>query len=205
MIKSILLPYQYRNKNRIVNNKFKNNSDKIVILLPGTLEPRKQQFLFLKLFIIFVRLNPEINVRVITFGNCWHPHEKLNELIKKSNNKIEYLGIIDNEKLFELYKTASFSCFLSYYEGFGFPISESLWHGTPVLTANFGSMYEIAQYRGCYCIDVTKEHEIYTALETLIKNPNVLDKLNKEIEVADFNKCTWENYADKIYKEIIDI
>jgi len=206
LIKSVLLPYQYRNKNKIIRNEIASyNNDEIIILLPGTLEPRKQQILFLELFSIFVRLNPEINVRVVTFGNCWFPIEKLNELIKNSNNKIEYLGNIDNEKLFELYKTATFSCFLSYYEGFGFPISESLWHGTPVLTANFGSMYEIAQYGGCYCIDVTKEVEIYNALETLIKNPNILDNLKKEIEVAEFNKCTWENYADKIYKEIMNI
>ena len=204
LVKSILLPYQYRNKNRKFYNDTDKNNEPITILLPGTLEPRKQQLLFMKLFVKFVNLNPQINIKLITFGHRWYSMEALNQIIESSNNKIEYLGIIANEKLFELYKTASFSCFISYYEGFGFPISESLWHGTPVLTANFGSMNEIANYGGCYCIDVTKEAEIYNALETLVKNPEVLIRLKKEIEDTDFITCTWENYADKIYKEIME-
>ena len=48
---------------------------------------------------------------------------------------------------------ATFTCFISIYEGFGFPISESLWHGIPVLTSNFGSMEEIAICGGCYSIN----------------------------------------------------
>ena len=204
LVKSILLPYQYRNKNRVFYNEPDKNNEPITILLPGTLEPRKQQFLFMKLFAKFINLNPEINIKLITFGHSWYTMDELNKIIESSNNKIEYLGVITNEKLFELYKTASFSCFISYYEGFGFPISESLWHGTPVLTANFGSMNEIAKYGGCYCIDVTKEAEIYNALETLVKKPEVLMRLKKEIEDTEFIRCTWENYADKIYKEIMD-
>jgi glycosyltransferase involved in cell wall biosynthesis len=204
LVKSILLPYQYRNKNRIFYSEADKNNGPITILLPGTLEARKQQYLFMKIFNKFIKLNPQINVEVISFGHCWVPMEKINKEIEISNGKIKYLGIIANEKLFELYKTASFSCFISYYEGFGFPISESLWHGTPVLTANFGSMNEIANYGGCYCIDVTKEDEIYNALEILIKNPEVLIRLKKEIEDTDFITCTWENYADKIYKEIME-
>jgi len=105
--------------------------------------------------------------------------------------------------LFELYKNVSFSCFISYYEGFGFPISESLWHGTPVLTANFGSMYEIAKHGGCYCVDTNNEDEIYESLEVLVKNPSVLLELKKEIENANFS--TWDSYADEVYNEIIDM
>ena len=197
-VKSILLPYQYRNKNRIVRNII--NNDKITILLPGTIEPRKQQLLFIKIINRWIQLNPTINIEVITFGHVWYPMEQLNTEIEKSNGKIKYLGVVSNETLFDLYKTASFSCFLSYYEGFGFPISESLWHGTPVLTANFGSMSEIAKYGGCYCMDTTDENEIYKALDTLVKKPEILEKLKKEIEQAPFT--TWENYADEIYQEI---
>jgi glycosyltransferase involved in cell wall biosynthesis len=205
LVKSILLPCQYRNKNRVFCNEPNKDNKPFTILLPGTIEPRKQQIIFMKLFAKFVELNPQINIKLITFGHCWCSMDVLNKIIESSNNKIEYLGIIANEKLFELYKTASFSCFISYYEGFGFPIAESLWHGTPVLTANFSSMNEIADYGGCYCIDVTKEAEIYNALETLVKKPEVLMRLKKQIEDSSFiTYSTWENYADKIYKEIME-
>jgi glycosyltransferase involved in cell wall biosynthesis len=200
--KSILLPYQYRNKPRILNNEITN--DKITILLPGTLEPRKQQLLFIEIFYKFIELNPEIDVELVIFGEVWNIYiEIMNIMINKSKNKIKYLGRISNEHLFELYKNASFSCFISYYEGFGFPISESLWHSTPVLTANFGSMREVAKLGGCYCVDTTNKTEIYQALDVLVKNPEILINLRKEINNA--NLKTWENYADEIYNELIKI
>ena len=201
IVKSILLPYQYRNKKRTINTKIEK---KISILLPGSIEYRKQQLLFIKLFNKFITLNPNIDVELISFG---HIHIKIKDEfdaeIKKSNNKIKHLGIIDNNKLFELYKKTSFTCYISYYEGFGLPISESLWHGTPVLTSNFGSMYEVAKKGGCYCIDSRNENEIYEALEKLIVSPDLLDKLKKEIECANFT--TWKSYADEVYNELVNM
>ena len=202
IVKSILSPYQYRNKTQIINNNTLNCNNTISILLPGTIEPRKQQLLFMQLFNKFIQNNPEINAEIITFGHVYDKPSFDTE-IENSHGKIKYLGIIDNNQLFELYKNVSFSCFISYYEGFGFPISESLWHGTPVLTANFGSMYEIAKHGGCYCVDTNNEDEIYEALEVLVKNPNVLLELKKQIENAAFT--TWESYADEVYNEIIDM
>ena len=200
IIKSILLPYQYRNKERLINPENKNK--KISILLPGSIEDRKQQLTFMRLFNKFITLNPKIDVELITFGHIFLTNkEDIFEEIKKSNNQIKYLGIINNDKLFELYKSASFSCYISYYEGFGLPISESLWHGTPVLTSNFGSMYEVSKEGGCYCIDTTSENEIYEAIEKLVKTPEILVKLKKEIACANFT--TWENYADSVYNEIM--
>ena len=52
------------------------------------------------------------------------------------------MGLVSNEVLFDLYKNATFTVFISKYEGYGFPIAESLWHGTPVLISNCGSMIE---------------------------------------------------------------
>ena len=201
-VTSILLPYQYRSSERYINTEFKNN--KISILLPGSIEDRKQQLLFIKLFNKFITLNPKIDIELITFGHIYNnKDEEVLEEIKKSNNKIKYLGIINNNIIFDLYRSATFSCYISYYEGFGLPISESLWHGTPVLTSNFGSMCEVAQKGGCYCVDTKDENEIYEALEKLVKSPEILVKLRKEIEKTDLT--TWESYADNIYNEILSV
>jgi len=200
-VTSILLPYQYRSKERYINSEFKKN--KLSILLPGSIEDRKQQLVFIKLFNKFITLNPKIDIELITFGHIYNNKDEVLEEIKKSNNKIKYLGIINNNILFDLYRSATFSCYISYYEGFGLPISESLWHGTPVLTSNFGSMYEVAHKGGCYCVDTKDENEIYEALEKLVKNPEILVKLRKEIEKADLT--TWESYADDVYNEILSV
>ena len=97
---------------------------------------------------------------------------------------------------------ATFTCYISIYEGFGFPISESLWHGIPVLTSNFGSMEEIAICGGCYSINTNNEIEIYEALNHLIVNPLLIEKLKNEINKSILN--TWQDYGGKVYKEIMD-
>jgi hypothetical protein len=199
-IVSIPLPYQYRNTphNRLREKDY----SKIKILLPGTIEFRKQQLTIIKLFNKFIKENPEVNVELIIFGNVLpFLKNEMDEQIKLSNNKIKYLGIITNEELCNLYKTSSFLCYVSKYEGFGFPISESLWNGLPVLTSNFGSMKEVARIGGCFCIDTTSEVEIYEALSYMIKIPSFVEKLEKEINISKLT--TWNDYATKIYKEII--
>ena len=120
--------------------------------------------------------------------------------IYRSNGKITYLDVIDNEQLFELYKKSSFSCFISKYEGFGFPISESIWHGTPVLTSNFGAMKEVTAFGGCYAIDTTNDVEIYNGLYKMITERKLIRTLKKQI--VETNLTTWSSYAEDFFKNI---
>jgi glycosyltransferase involved in cell wall biosynthesis len=199
-IESIPLPHQYRNKPKIESNT--DITSKITILVPGTIEPRKQQLKLLKIFNSFLKNNPTIDIEMIVFGNILKVLEDdVMKEIKKSKEKIKYVGIIDNDTLCEYYKKATFSCFISKYEGFGFPIAESLWHGTPVLTSNFGSMLEIANCGGCYSINSHNELEIYDALDNLIKKPEIILKLKSEINSNKF--FTWYDYCKNIYIEIL--
>ena len=200
-VTNILLPYQYRNKKR-VTNKQSNANSKISILLPGSFEPRKQQLLFMEIFNKFIQNNPHIDIELIAFGHSNYSSDVINEQVALSRGKIKFLGIITNEILFELYKKATFTCFISKYEGYGFPIAESLWHGTPVLTSCFSSMYEIAASGGCYCVDSNNHNMIYSGLEMLVKKPKLLIKLREDLEKS--NLSTWEDYAEKILKEILD-
>lgn len=199
---SIKLPYQYRNK-CLAKPSLSCIQDKVTILLPGTIEPRKQQILLMKLFIKFIKENPTINVELITFGNVVHVcKEDLEQCIHQAQGKINYVGIIDNETLFYLYKNSTFLCFISKYEGYGFPISESLWHGMPVLTSSFGSMAEVASCGGCYCVDTTDEAQVYDALNTLIKNPKIIEKLKNEINSNSFT--SWNDYSKQVYHELVN-
>ena len=203
IVKSIPLPYQYRNKERIYPlNTNVNTNDKVTILVPGTVEPRKQQVLLLQIFNQFVENNPTVEVELILFGTITAMCKAdVQEEIEKSKGKIINLGIINNEILSDYYQKASFCCFISIYEVFGFPISESLWHGVPVLTSNFGSMKEVANLGGCFTVNTQKEEEIYRALDTLIKNPNIINNLKQEI--SDASLSTWDDYSDCIVKELI--
>ena len=202
ILKSILLPYQYRNQWRIRSVIKPNQTDKVIILVPGTTEFRKQQVLLMKMFNFFIENNPSIHVEMLLFGNITSLcKEDVDKEIEKSKGKIINLGLIDNDILSDYYRKASFSCFISLYEGYGFPISESLWHGTPVLTSNFGSMSEVAQVGGCFTVDVREEEEIYRGLDTLIKNPDIIIQLKRDIQKMPLT--TWSEYGDKILQELI--
>jgi glycosyltransferase involved in cell wall biosynthesis len=201
-INSVLLPYQYRNTSRIIHPPILNNS-KIRILLPGSIEPRKQQLLVMELFNKFIQNNPFVDVELITFGYSTYPDYIINEQIKKSGYKIKYLGIISNKEMIDLYKNTTFSCFISKYEGYGLPVAESLWHGIPVLTSCIGSMAEISLLGGCYCVNAYNPKDIYEALCILIKNPKIILKLKEELTKS--NLTSWDDYAERIYSEICDI
>ena len=202
ILKSVLLPYQYRNQLRIRPIIEEAETDKVIILVPGTTEFRKQQVLLMNMFNLFIENNPSIHVEMLLFGNITSLcKEDVNNEIEKSKGKIINLGLIDNDILSDYYRKASFSCFISLYEGFGFPISESLWHGTPVLTSNFGSMAEVAEVGGCFTVDVTEETEIYRGLDTLIKNPEIIIQLKRDIQKMSLS--TWTEYGDQILQELI--
>jgi glycosyltransferase involved in cell wall biosynthesis len=52
--------------------------------------------------------------------------------------------VVSDEELCRLYRHAAFTIYPSLYEGFGFPVLDSLWHGTPVACSFNSSLQEFA-------------------------------------------------------------
>ncbi len=167
------------------------------IVLLGTIEPRKQQARFLRIFNDLVEekfIESDFKIHVI--GNV-HPLSAtafFGEL--KRNQNIVYHQYATDQEIQDLLSSAWFSVFVSNNEGFGLPIVESLLAGTPCLTANFGSMSEIARDGGCLTVDVTSDHSIREGLKLLIKDANCRQGLRSEI----FNRriWNWQHYASAI-------
>ena len=209
-IVNIPMSYQFRDEEKNIKLDMDKGDIKIgstntfKILLPGSIESRKQQLFFMKIFNKLIKQKPELDVELIVFGQVKDILKKEfeKELIR-SNGKIEYLNYISNKELGNLYKEANLTCVISLYEGWGMPIAESLWNGTPVLTSNFGAMKEVAIQGGCLLVDSTKEQDIYNALDTLITNPTEINKLKDEIK-----KCTfpdWTTYSSHLLNECLSL
>jgi len=202
-VQSVLLPFQYRNSVR--GSKKSSSSggdgDVVTILLPGTIEPRKQQILVMRLFNRFLDEHPDVAVRLVAFGHLWYPREIVDEEVRRSNGRIQFLGLISNDELLGWYQQADFLCFASVYEGFGFPVAESLWHNTPVLTANFGSMAEIARrHGGAWMVDTKDEDCLYRGLCRMIQDRELVSKLREEISHKYME--TWEDYARDVWEQV---
>ena len=59
-----------------------------------------------------------------------------------SGRRVRFLNNVSDAELCRLYQMAGWSIYPSRYEGFGFPVLDSLRHGTPVLASGTSSMAE---------------------------------------------------------------
>jgi glycosyltransferase involved in cell wall biosynthesis len=57
--------------------------------------------------------------------------------------RVKFLGMISDARLCKLYREAAFTVYPSLYEGFGFPVLDSLLHGAAVLTSYNSSLVEL--------------------------------------------------------------
>ena len=91
-----------------------------------------------------------------------------------------------------LYKNCLFTVYPSLYEGWGLPISESLWHGKVCATSNVSSMPEVGGKR-CEYFDPTDPDNMAQVIERLILDPTYLDACARRIDHAQL--LTWEQAA----------
>ena len=86
--------------------------------------------------------------------------------------------------------------FMSLYEGFGLPITESLWLGKPCLCSDHGSMAEIAAGGGCLPVSARDGNAIEQALERLADDSDLRARLSSEATTRPLT--SWLDYANAV-------
>jgi glycosyltransferase involved in cell wall biosynthesis len=183
--------------------KHKNQIADEFILCLGASDPRKNTLYTIEVFNAFIRKNSLTNLQLVVCGVAnWAEsiyYKKVKELGIES--QVRFLDYVPVEYLDLLYSKAKIFLFLSYYEGFGLPILESMAFGTPVVTTDVTSMPEIA---GDAAIKTS-----YKDLDTTVKD---IEKVyfNEELYNELINKgkervklFTWESTAKQI-AQILD-
>ena len=113
-------------------------------------------------------------------------------------------GFADDEDVAELYSGAECVAFPSLYEGFGFPVLESMACGTAVVTSNVSSLPEVAG-NATLMVDPYNVEAIADAIQQIITD----SKLKQTLIARGFEqakKFTWENSAknlQKIYQTVL--
>jgi len=169
------------------------NLNKPFFLAVSCSHPRKNVKLTLEAFRIFAKTKTEHQLVLI-----WSdpPREILTEYQQEiQNEKIRFIRNISDNDLRALYSAATATIFPSLYEGFGFPVLESIACHTPVITCKNSSLAEIGADLAIY----TSETDIEELVEIL-----------KKVSVSEFDKSifsekaekhllnyNWENTADK--------
>jgi len=112
-------------------------------LVVSTLEPRKNARFLLDWFLNSAALPADAQLWWVGPMGWMTSRRELKQLRGPGpGRKIRFLGVVGDAALCRLYRTAGWSIYPSLYEGFGFPVLDSLRHGTPTLASGNSSIRE---------------------------------------------------------------
>ncbi len=108
--------------------------EKPFILTVGAFEDRKNQLSLIKSFASF---STTTDHDLVLIGNGKAYLQKCKSLVQELGleKRIRFFSNISFKELPHFYQTADIFCFPSFFEGFGLPIVEALFSGTPVVTS----------------------------------------------------------------------
>lgn len=162
------------------------------ILYVGTIQPRKNIERLIRSFSIFNKKHKDIHL-VIAGKKGWLYDDIFASAIRYNiENKILFLGYVDDNTKIWLYKNAKLFILPSLYEGFGIPLLEAMSHKCPTITSNSSSLPEICG-NACLYFNPTSALDISKTIEKLISNEDLRKKLiekgSKKIKEFSWEKC----------------
>lgn len=171
----------------------------------GTVQPRKN---YGRLMEALALLGPAFeDVIIVIAGAKGWLDSPIFETVKRLGleNRVFFTGFVDDGDVPALYSGATVTAYVSLYEGFGFPVAESMACGTPVVTSNVSSMPEVAG-DAALLVDPYNSEAIADALRQLLDDVD----LHKRLTVAGLQQTqqfTWEKSAQNllsIYQKVLD-
>jgi glycosyltransferase involved in cell wall biosynthesis len=172
------------------------------LLMVGTLEPRKNHAAALH---ALARLKAEgfPHCLVIAGGKGWlfDPIQALVGELGLTPDVI-FTDRVPDEDLPALYSGADCFFMPSLYEGFGFPILESMACGAPVVCSNVSSLPEVAG-DAALLVDIDDSGAVISALERLLTDPELADGLRSrgKRQAADFQWAECAARTVQLYVE----
>jgi glycosyltransferase involved in cell wall biosynthesis len=187
-------PQEYHTKAEVVRIRTKYNLPERFILYIGRMNVRKN---ILNMFRSISYLEDK-NIKLVLGGKydrkAFNLPEKIKEL--KVEDRVIYLGYVEDMDLPVLYSLATVFCYVSFDEGFGMPPLESLASGVPVVAANAGSLPEVCGDAGVYC-DPYDPTDIAHKIDSLLSNQAHYEKQRLSgIEIA--KQYNWEKSAQHL-------
>lgn len=162
------------------------------ILTLSTMEPRKN---IESLIAAFKELHKEERFKdyqlIIAGPKGWKAKKIYHSALHV--NGIKFIGYVSEAEKDNLYKNAAAFVFPSFYEGFGFPPTQALACGVPVIAAPTSSLPEILNNAALY-VNPYDISEIAKALKEIL-NDNPLKNKLVEAGLRQAEKFTWESAA----------
>jgi glycosyltransferase involved in cell wall biosynthesis len=170
------------------------------ILFVGTREPRKN---LIRLIEAWAPLQDKVQL-IIAGEKGWDETAELSPSTYK--DQLRFLGRVSDVELTVLYGEAEALAFPSLYEGFGLPILEAFYHGTPVITSNAPALIEVAGNAAEF-VDPLEVESIREGIETILNESIVeqqkrLQRMIIRLQMFDWRFVAQETLA--VYQQAIN-
>jgi len=175
-----------------------------MLLCVGILEPRKNQTFLLE---VADRLWAEGIAFELHFVGRVNPHfgkpvlANLRALQRKRAG-LSYDGPMSDQRLAELYQSATTCVFPTIAEGCGLPLLEALWWGTPCVASDLPSLVENARGGGCLVLPTNQTEAWTLALRRILTEPNAQADLADAARRRQPQLPTWAQAAGSILRDL---
>jgi glycosyltransferase involved in cell wall biosynthesis len=180
-------------------------ADKPYIFSIGTVQPRKN---YGRLMEAVAALGPAYeDVQLVIAGGKGWLDSPIFETVQRLQleNRVHFTGYVADADVPVLYSDAVCTGYVSLYEGFGFPVVESMACGTPVVTSNVSSLPEVAG-DAALTVDPYDVEAIADALRRVLDDSALRQRLVDDgFEQAA--RFTWQRSARHllhVYRQVLD-
>ncbi len=175
------------------------------ILYIGTIEPRKNVE---SIAAAYSNLPSDIQSQfdLVIGGNIgWYAEKIFNEIkIQRLEQRIHFIGYVDDSFLPSLLTLASVFVFPSFYEGFGYPPLEAMACGVPVVSSNTSSLSE-AVGNAAILVDPANVQQISKAIGNILSSRELAAELRRK-GLERVNLFGWKKCADatlEVFKQVV--
>ncbi|MCS6864854.1 MAG: glycosyltransferase [Gemmataceae bacterium] len=160
-----------------------------LIVVVATLEPRKNAQFVLDWFLHSRVVPPQMKLCWVGPPG-WMPAWGQPPPI---SDRVLFPGVVSDAALCRLYREATFTIYPSLYEGFGFPVLDSLWHGCPVACSYNSALMEF-QTPGVYYFDPGDASTLDEACRQLLAEREALVIANHDLR----QRFSWSALAQAV-------
>lgn len=168
------------------------------ILNVGTIESRKNALSIVKAIV-------DKDIPLVIVGKPTAYAKEIQEFItlKGMQDRVIFLQGLSMQELSVLYRIAKIFVYPSIFEGFGIPIIEALYSGTPVITTASGVFPE-AGGPSSYYVNPHDIDQLSDAIDTILDSPVLQEEMSKKgLEYArQFNDDTLANQWMNLYRQL---
>ena len=190
----------------IVNRNFSHKEN--VILYAGSLIERKGYDRLLKAFANITNKYPDWRIDFAGDGNL-KKAKKIQEELKISNSKVQYLGWVTSREKEIVFQRASVYCLPSRGEGFPMGILDAIAYGIPVVSTPVGGIGDFMQdgvhglfYKDAYDIDSLTEN-----LDKILSSPELRNRIQRQADMLVYGEFDVKNICFRlgcIYTKLLD-